>query len=208
MRLILIRHGESEANVRRAFAGASCTGLSELGVAQTQALVNRLRSSGEIDDFNALVSSPITRAKQTAATLLDVLPVDAVEEWEDLCEQRPGEADGLRWVDYDARFGSFDMLMHQDRPIAPGGESWAGFCERVQTCMDGLAKRFNGQSVVAVTHGGFVVASILSLFAIPRPGTGTRLHADPTSITEWHYANGAWSLARFNDAGHLSDVNR
>lgn len=206
MRLILIRHGESEANLRRAFAGASCTGLSERGVGQTQALVNRLRSSGEIDDCNALISSPLTRARQTATALLDALRVDSIEEWEDLCEQRPGEADGLTWTDYDARFGSFNMMTHQDRPIAPGGESWAEFHVRVQSCMVGFAERFDGQTVVAVTHGGFVVASVLALFNIPRPGTGARLNAAPTSLTEWHYTNDMWNLVRYNDAQHLDAV--
>src|SRR5690606_30042290 len=143
MRLILIRHGESEANVRRAFASASCTGLSERGLVQTRALVERLHLSGELDDCTVLLSSPITRARQTADALLDTLPPESVEIWEDLCEQHPGEADGLTWIDYNARYGGFDMQAFPDRPLAPGGESWGQFHERVRSCMFGLAEQFD-----------------------------------------------------------------
>jgi hypothetical protein len=48
-----------------------------------------------------------------------------------------------------------------------------------------LADRFAGQTVVAVTHAGFVVASLLVLFDIPRPGTGASLEPSYTSLTEW-----------------------
>jgi broad specificity phosphatase PhoE len=66
-----------------------------------------------------------------------------------------------------------------------------------------LADRFAGETVVAVTHAGFVMASILVLFDIRRPGTGARLDPAHTSLTEWEVAGGIWRLVRYNDAGHL-----
>ena len=48
-----------------------------------------------------------------------------------LCELHPGEADGLTWGEFTERFGDPDWDADPDRPIAPGGESWSGFVQRV-----------------------------------------------------------------------------
>jgi hypothetical protein len=67
------------------------------------------------------------------------------------------------------------------------------------------SERFAGQTVVAVSHAGFVVASLLVAFDIPRPGTGARLEPAHTSLTEWRVADAIWTLVRYNDASHLPD---
>lgn len=204
MRLVLVRHGESEHGLRRMIAGPrGCLGLTERGIHQAQALAGRLRATGELNDCCALLSSPWRRARQTADVLADALPVEAVEDDPGLCELHPGEADGLSWEDYSARYGQFDLLTSPTRPFAPGGESWSDFLARVEGTLSRLAERFQGQAVVAVSHGGFVVASVLALFDIPRPGTGARLDAGHTSLTEWSFSEGTWRLTRFNDMAHL-----
>jgi hypothetical protein len=60
--------------------------------------------------------------------------------------------------------------------------------------------RFDGQQVIAVTHAGFIVATFLLLFAVPRPGTGARIDPAYASITQWEHVQAAWRLVRFNDA--------
>ncbi len=62
MRLILIRHGESEHAIRRVISGqVSCRGLTKHGFHQVGVLVNRLRTTGEVGDCHALLSSPAAR---------------------------------------------------------------------------------------------------------------------------------------------------
>jgi broad specificity phosphatase PhoE len=56
------------------------------------------------------------------------------------------------------------------------------FDGRIRRAMTDLAGQFSGQTVAAVTHGGFIVVSLLALFDISRPGTGSRLHVDYTSL--------------------------
>ena len=48
------------------------------------------------------------------------------------------------------------------------------------------------------------MASMLVLFDIPRPGTGTRLDPGSTSLTGWRVAQATWQLVRFNDIAHVS----
>jgi broad specificity phosphatase PhoE len=135
--------------------------------------------------------------------LRPALPLTAVSEEPNLCELLPGQADGLTWAAYRAQYGMFDLVAEPERPFAPGGESWLTFHDRVRRTMATLAQRFVGRTVAAVTHGGFIVVSLLALFDIPRPGTGARLHVDYTSLTVWRAANNVWELERYNDAWHL-----
>ena len=57
--------------------------------------------------------------------------------------------------------------------------------------------------LIAVTQAGFIVASVLVAFGIPRPGTRARLDPRHTSLTEWRFADGIWQLERYNDICHL-----
>jgi hypothetical protein len=59
--------------------------------------------------------------------------------------------------------------------------------------------------VVAVTHAGFVLASMIELFGGPE----TRAWLDPsnTGITEWYRSEGKWTLVKYNDFSHLCMVN-
>lgn len=204
LRLILIRHAESEHALRGIIAGvSSCTGLTARGIEQAHALADRLSMSGELGDVNALLSSPVLRARQTAEVLASVLPGVSIEEDCNLCELHWGEADGLSWHAYEKTYGAFDLVTSLNRLFSPGGDSWQDFLSRVGTALDRLAVRFEGQTVVAVSHSAFIMASILVIFAIPRPGTGARLDPAYTSLTEWHVSGARWQLVCYNNAGHL-----
>jgi probable phosphoglycerate mutase len=199
MRLLLIRHGESEHSRRGMIAGyASCPGLTVYGLEQAQLLADRMRAGGEASDCAALLSSTVLRARQTAEVLERELQLAPIEQDCDLCELHPGAADGLLWEQYRASYGDFDLVAEPNRPFAPGAESWLDFLSRVRITLDRLAARFDGQTVIAVTHAGFIVASLLVLFAIPRPGTGARIDPAYASIMEWEYAKPAWRLVRYN----------
>ena len=110
--------------------------------------------------------------------------------------------------EYRSRYGEFDLIAHPNRPFAPEGESWAQYLIRIQSEMARLEKRFSGQVVVAVTHAGFIVGSILATFDIPRPGTRAWLTPDYASLTEWSFDDGRWQLRRYNDAYHLILISR
>lgn len=208
MRLLLIRHGESDHALRQVIAEKRCRGMSQRGFEQIELLAQRLAATGEASECQALMCSPVLRARQTAEALARTLLAGPIEQDTDLCELHPGEADGLSWEAYRATYGAFDLVTSPARAFAPGAESWQEFLERVRATLDRLATRFTGQTVVAATHAGFIVASVLVLFDIPRPGTGTRLDPGYSSLTEWRVEEGRWQLVRFNDVTHLSESNR
>ena len=206
MKLILARHAESMQFFNRIISGpVGCQGLTEKGFVQAQALAERFRGTGEMKDCRVLLSSPVQRTRQTAGILAAALPGCTVEEDPGLCELLPGESDGMTKEEARARYPSFDLLAYPDRKVAPGGESWLDFTGRVRAVMQGLADRYEGQTVLAVTHAGFIVVSVLVLFDIPRPGTGAYLDPDFTGLTEWNYSAGKWQLGKYNDCYHLRE---
>ena len=65
-----------------------------------------------------------------------------------------------RQVGIDAADGEWDA--DPGRPIAPGGESWTGFVNRVADTLDPVAARHPGELVVVACHAGVVEASLTS----------------------------------------------
>ena len=58
-------------------------------------------------------------------------------------------------------------------------------------------------SVLVVSHASVIVAAMIALFDIPRPGTGAYLEPSHASITEWSHDDARWTLDRYNDHAHL-----
>ncbi len=215
-RLVLVRHGEAECNVSGVCGGRlGCTGLTDLGRRQVTLLRDRLALTGELAGTDALYASILPRAIETAELLAPALvaadaegdrakpPVPVTECG--LCELHPGEADGLRWGEYTERFGTLDWDADPHKPIAPGGESWAGFVNRVAGTLDALAVAHPGQLVVAACHAGVVEASLLAKMPVAGGLTGARLQLRTrhASMTTWEFDGGRWRLLGYNDASHL-----
>ncbi len=203
MRLILIRHGASVHTLRGMIAGgSSCLGLTDDGFKQAQLLASHLHTMPEASDYHTLLSSPVLRAQQTAEVLARTLDILPITQDNDLTEVHPGVAEGLSWDAYQSQYGAFDLVTEPTRPFAPRGESWLQFIGRVRAALQRLAETYSGQTVLVVTHGGFIVASILVVFDIPPTSRGW---LDPlhTSLTEWNVTPERWTLVRYNDTSHL-----
>lgn len=209
-RLVLIRHGEAQAAIEGIVAGPTgCTGLSERGRRQAAALAERLQRTEELQGVDAVLTSVLARAVETAAILAPALGgLNGIRDC-DLCELHPGECDGLRWEEFQTRYGSRAQT-DPDWPISPGGESLNQFDNRVRMALYGILGRYTGRSVVVVGHGGFIVASALALLGLGglRPRPTFRLDPTHTSITEWESVDlvSTWRLVRYNDSAHLAGL--
>ncbi len=199
-RLLLVRHGEAVCNVSGVVGGArGCTGLSDRGRTQAQALGERLRVSGELGDVAATYVSPLPRARETAhlvGTAVPGLPVAQVAP--DLEELRPGVADGLTWAQLVARFGGPDWDEDPGMPLAPGGESWLEFSQRCRETLEELARTHRGERVVLFTHAGVIEHALRLVFPAPA-GTRLGLRTVHCSMTEVEVDGGRRRLLRYND---------
>lgn len=214
-RLVLIRHGEAVCNVSGVCGGPlGCGGLTDLGRRQVGALRDRLRLTGELAGADALYASILPRAIETAELLAPSLlgtgpdrrrgPALTLITECGLCELHPGEADGLTWAEFTDRFGALDWDADPGQAIAPGGESWSGFVNRVAGALDGIAEGRAGQLVVVACHAGVIEASLLAKLPVAGGLEGARLQlrTQHASMTTWEVEAGRWRLLGYNDATH------
>ena len=119
-----------------------------------------------------------------------------------LCELHPGDADGLSWSEFTDRFGALDWDDDPGQPIAPGGESWTGFVNRVSASLDKLAVDHPGRLVVVACHAGVIEASLLSKLPVVGGERGARLQlrTHHASMTTWEVDDGRWRLLGYNDS--------
>ena len=204
-RIVLIRHGQALAFTEQIVAGHACKGLSDHGRMQAERLRERLTRTGELRDATAFYASLMRRAHETAEIIAPGVGDGSLEIRQDcgLCEQHPGEADGILWSEYDERYGGLDTIHREDRGRigAPGSESVDMMVERVAEALERLAKEHPSGTIVVACHGGVIGCSFEALAGI-KLGSLVRF-TENTAMTEWLHTERGWELIRYNDAAHL-----
>jgi len=182
-RIAFIRHGPTAWNERRRLQGIADVPLSAAGLDT----VRRWRLPGELRDF-AWVSSPLTRARQTAR----LLGLDCASE-PLLREMDWGAWEGLRREELILRYGDeFERRAAQGLDLRPhGGESPREVRTRLAGWIEKVAAA--GAPVGAVTHQG-VIRAALSL------ATGWEMVGKLPVRMDWASVH----LFRVNDDGGLA----
>ncbi len=214
----LIRHGDFGDVIDRTGIGSSP--LSPRGVAQAQRLRDRLAATREIK-ADVLLSSPLTRARQTADIIAPALHLPIIIE-DDVQEFRLGAMEGMTEAEIVARYGIVDFAQEPERPVLPDGESWGQFVARISRAFDRITTVYDGKTIVIVCHDGVITASFQYFLGLDlkfvkglfRPASA-QLYTNNTSITYWHKSlfhdlptpqAPQWMLVRYNDDVHLYDL--
>jgi probable phosphoglycerate mutase len=212
-RLILIRHGQSHANVANIVSGRlSCTGLTDRGRDQVDLLARRLAYEQSEWPIAALYSTRLRRTVQTAEIVGQALglPVSA-----ELREPDYGSAEGRGWTEVISEFGRVPAL-HPYTPIAARAESWAEYVSRTAHDLAMLSERHEGRNVVVVGHAETVMAaSHYFLQLAPERRADIKFVVDHASLTVWQWhplmwpdfdeERWRWALVCHNDTGHLRE---
>ncbi|RRD05404.1 histidine phosphatase family protein [Arachnia propionica] len=180
MRLILIRHGETQSNVDHlldtAFPGAP---LTDRGHAQAASLPDRLAK----EPIEAVFASVLTRAQQTAAPLgealgLEVEVIDGVQEISAGVEEMSPD-----WSTYVAELASWSPTNVDSR--LEGGESAREFMTRFTTAVTEVEARGHACAAI-VSHG----AALRVWGLAQQPEFGIE-NAPPLENTAWIVLNGS-----------------
>ncbi|HEX7095839.1 MAG TPA: histidine phosphatase family protein [Acidimicrobiales bacterium] len=147
-RLLLARHGESEWNASGRWQGRADPPLTPLGRKQAMLAVDNL---GTVD---AIVSSTLQRAAETALIISEGLGVGPVLFDEDLVERDAGEWQGLTRAEIEAAWPGY--LANQLRP--PSYELDEPLVERVLVALDRVCASVPGDHILVITHGGVINA--------------------------------------------------
>jgi broad specificity phosphatase PhoE len=206
-RLLLIRHGEVDANVEYRFLGRRDDPLNENGLAQAQ----RLASLASTLPIDLVVSSPKDRARTTAQAIAEATGSTMS------CDQRLVELDFGDWegltreqiIDGDPVRREFILRWDRDPALAaPGGESLGAVQERVVGFADEIVRDHAGETLAVVSHMGPIKALLCAALGVPLTAT-RHLFLDPAtvSVVDWStrpvirlvnsHAHLGWSSARW-----------
>jgi broad specificity phosphatase PhoE/ribonuclease HI len=202
-KMLLVRHGQTAMSVDRRYSGRGDVPLTEHGLQQAAAAAKRLAGLPDLGTGTAIVTSPLTRAKQTAQAVADALG-SRVETRPGLLETDFGEWEGLTFTEAAKRDPELHGRWLRDPSVpAPGGESFDAVLQRVRATRDELIEARGGETIIVVSHVT-PIKSLLRLGLDAGPSLLFRLHLDlaSLSIVEF-YPDGNASVRLVNDISHL-----
>ena len=203
MRLILIRHGETDWNASLRYQGHANIPLNERGREQAREVGARLARYSA----TALYTSDITRAAETAAIVGAAVGL-APRTMRELREIDVGQWEGLTPEQLYRRFPEHMQAFDRDpaRTVRLGGESYAQLQQRALVALNTIHAAHPGdQAVLAVSHGGTIRALLCHIIGLDLAHFG-RMWIDNGSLTELRYSSHGWRLTRLNDAAHLEGM--
>lgn len=197
MRLLLIRHGQSRANVEGVLQGATPGELTSLGRWQAAEVADRLAAAAP----DLIVSSDLRRARDTAEAIA-VATDRPVEEDARLREWDVGAYDGLHPDELLAAAARAGLPLEAFAP--PGGERLLDVAVRAGHVAERLAaRRDDGVGLLAVVSHGDLLRALIGRLLGGGHDVGRRFHLGNASVTEFSLAADGWRVERVNDTSHL-----
>jgi 2,3-bisphosphoglycerate-dependent phosphoglycerate mutase len=197
--LVLVRHGQSEWNLKNLFTGWADPGLTDKGVAEAIGAGERLKARGL--QFDIAFTSVLSRAQRTLTLMLDKLGQPSLETIKDqaLNERDYGDLVGLNKDDAREKWGDEQVHIWRrsyDIP-PPGGESLKDTAERVLPYFEAniLPRVLKGEKVIVAAHGNSLRALVMSLEKLT-----------PEEILKKEIATGVPLVYRLNANGSLESV--
>lgn len=186
--LVLVRHGVTAYTAAKRFSGGLASanpGLSEEGRAQIRATAEWLRPLAE--SLDAVVSSPVRRAAESAAILTAVLGLGPVQEEPGFAEMEFGTWDGLTFEEVNERYADeVDVWLGSLDHAPGGGESLRAVQRRVLAGRDRLLRARSGQTVLVVSHVTPIKSLVAAAVGAPLEGVFA-MELSPASVTVVSY---------------------
>lgn len=170
MVIALVRHGQTDWNLERRMQGTSDVPLNPLG--REQARAAGIELAGE--PWDAVVSSPLIRARETAAIIAEQIGLSLGGSYHELIEQHFGDAEGMKVTEALERWPDWN---------APGREEDAAVGPRGLSGLVRIAEEFGDANVIAVAHGTLIRSIVSTVTGHPRDhypflenGASSRVH--------------------------------
>jgi 2,3-bisphosphoglycerate-dependent phosphoglycerate mutase len=189
--LVLVRHGQSDWNLKNLFTGWRDVGLTEKGVAEARAAGKRLKAQGL--HFDIAFTSVLSRAQRTLDLVLEEMGETNITVFKDqaLNERDYGDLSGLNKDDARKKWGEEQVhVWRRSYDVAPpGGESLKDTAARVLPyyIQEILPRVLRGDNVIVVAHGNSLRALVMVLERL-----------SPTEIVGREIATGVPLIYRLN----------
>lgn len=184
MRILLVRHGQSEWNASHRLQGQADISLSERGRYQADSLKPVIKNIAPCRG----VSSDLQRVRETASRIWDQPPVFT----DQLREIDVGDWTGQAIPDIKAQDPNGYIGWRAGTVTPPGGEKWGDFVDRVGRVIEGQ-QADACDNLLVVCHGG-VIRAILQKFLGLKPEN--IIPVGPASLTAMQLANDEGKPAR------------
>lgn len=198
-RLCVVRHGETAWNAEHRVQGQLDVPLNAVGLAQARAAAAVLGR----ERFDAVYSSDLSRARQTAAPTVELLSMGLILD-EDLRERHYGIFERLTYAEVKQKFPE-DYARFEARDPEYGfrtGESLRDFSARSIAVMSRIVERNRGRSVLVFTHGG--VLDKLYRFVTGLPLSAERSFGIPNAgLNRIEVRPNGWRILAWADVAHL-----
>lgn len=200
--LILIRHGESQANRQGVFAGQIDPDLESKGVKQAQLTAKYISENYNVDK---IYSSDLQRAYKTALCLAKEVNTDVIKN-EKLREISAGQWEGKKFSELVTEYPmEYDMWMtHIGYAGCVGGENVKQLGERIMNALTQIAEENDGKTVAIATHA----TPIRAAQSIIESGSVENMENIPwasnASVTVFKYDNNVWKIIAVSKDEHLS----
>ncbi|MGH9136009.1 MAG: histidine phosphatase family protein [Acidimicrobiales bacterium] len=169
--IVLIRHGRTDANAAGRLLGRLDPPLDRVGEAQAREL------AAVVGPVSRVVSSPLLRARQTAALLAPGVEVDVDERW---IELDYGGLDGTAMAEVPA--DTWARWQADPAHVPAGGESLVDVGTRVRAACEELATEAAASDMAVVTHVSPIKAAVAWALGVGDE-VAWRLYVAPASIT-------------------------
>ncbi|MBL0387014.1 histidine phosphatase family protein [Tumebacillus sp. ITR2] len=193
----LVRHGETVWNKEFRLQGSQDIPLSEVGLAQAEAVALHLKE----EPFDVVYSSHLSRAHTTAEALAKAVGVEHHVR-ESLMERSYGELEGWTRDEILAKYPDF-WGPGKKYPV-PGLETFEELAERASKTIHEIVAEHEGRNVLIVSHGGTINAFLHSISG-GEFGAGVNKLGN-TSVTRvvWN-EDGSWSVVEVGRTDHLPE---
>jgi broad specificity phosphatase PhoE len=201
--LLLIRHAHTSSNGGSAalLSGRIDLPLSTRGRHQVTLLARRLHDT----HVDAIYTSPLRRARDTASAFAPFVPVQLCPEIQEI---NCGLLDGLPLTEVKRRFPrhwATNLRQEDERFRWPGGESYREFRARSLGAIRRLAQAHRGHTIAVVTHAG-VISQIIGALEGLSPAAWEPFRPGNTGISRLTWQRGSATVLSFDDRTHLGPL--
>ena len=180
----LLRHGQTDWNINFLLQGVTDIPMNQTGIEQVKLAAKAIRA----EDWDVVLTSPLSRARQTAEIIASQHGYTEIIEQELLIERSFGEAEGLSHEQWRAKYSNLDVI--------PGGESRTQLAERSRLLLETISQELAGKRVLAISHGALIRTLIAIASNNELPRDGERLGNASLNVVK--HSDNSWQVINYS----------
>lgn len=199
--IYIVRHGETDNNVKHRFIGSTDKPLNERGMRQAACLKAPMAKVA----LDRIYASPYKRTMMTAEQVRGDRPLEIITD-RGLCEIHCGGWEDLNRAEIEELWpGMIDLWQNEpDKLQMPGGETFLQVQERAVAAFSRIVRENKGKRIAIVTHMLTIQLILAKLFDIPIKDVWNMNRLENTSVSKMNvWDNGDFEIVEWGKEEHL-----